>query len=165
MSTTWLKQDHIEALSALIPYIEDRTVRRRVKEVTLGLTEQLTTQLSRDVVQHTVNEPLNPLTKSELTDIQTLLAKGVQHNGLVPELDTLRVGRTLQIVGELLARAHLSALDFDDQEGLGWIFDVAAEHEDGSNRENVRRVERVVRASMGLETRLVSMIPVNTQPT
>lgn len=164
VSNTWVTQDHIEALKALVPYIDDRTVKRRVKECVLGLTEQLTTELSREAVAISLDEPIAPLTENELQSLNTLMAKGVQHNGLVPALDTLQVGRSLQIMGELLARAHVSTIDFEDQEGLEWVFDMAAEAENGVNRDQVRRLENLVRAGLGLKYRLSFMSPFNSDP-
>jgi hypothetical protein len=163
VSTTWLSEAHLDALYALVPYIEDRTVKRRIKELLLGLTEQYTAALSRAVVQDTLNEPITPLTRGELDAVQRLLAKGVQHNGLVPELDTLQVGRALQIVGELLVRVDAASLSQEDQAGLEWVFDVAADEDDGLNRAEVRRVERLVRAAMGLQVRMTHLSPINAQ--
>lgn len=162
--TRWLTQDHLAALKALLPYIEDRRIKRRVKECVLGLSEQLSTELSRDAVAIAVDEPLNPLTERELELVQVLLAKGVQHNGLVPVLSTIEVGRALQILGELLARAKLAALDFEDQDGLEWVFDVASDYDQGVNRENVRRLENLVRSGLGLKYRLSFMPPFNSEP-
>jgi len=154
---------HIDALKVLLPYIEDRQVKRYVKDCVLGLSEQLAGALVREAAAVAISEPLNPLTEHELDNVQLLVAKGVQHNGLVPMLSTPEVGRTLQILGELLARARLSALDFKDQEALGWVFDVAAEADEGVNRENVRRLETLIRAGLGIPYRLDYLPPINSQ--
>lgn len=163
MSTAWVRQEHIESLRALVPYIEDRTVRRHVKECVLGLSEELTATVSRDAVALAMDEPIAPLTEGELQAIQTLLAKGVQHNGLVPALDRLQVGRALQIVSALLARAQLAALSLDQQQGLEWVFDRAAEV-GPEHREEIRQLEQVVRGGLGLTVRVSHLPPPNALP-
>lgn len=161
MSTDWLNEQHLDALKALLPHITDRTVKRRVRECVLGLTTELTTRLTEEAVDTFAEEPIAPLTEKELTKLQALIAKGVQHNGIVPDLTSAEVGRSLQILSELLSRAHIGALDFEDQAGLEWIFDVAADAENGENRDNVRRVERLVRGGLGLTIRMSHVLPIN----
>ena len=87
------------------------------------------------------------------------MAKGIQHNGVAPELTTVEVTRSLQIMTELLTRAHATTLSLEDADGLAWIFDQAAMVDAGINRKEVRRVEQLVRTAMGIELRLQTMLP------
>jgi hypothetical protein len=128
-----------------------------------GLTVQLTQQLTEDAGEELMSEQEVPLTESDLQDVNALLAKGVQHNGVFPELSAVRVGRALRVVSELLGRAAVGVLDLEDQEGLAWIFDVAADANEGVNRGNVRRLENLVRAGLGLDVRLTNYSPVNSE--
>lgn len=164
MSTHWLRQEHLDTLRELLPYITDRTAKRRVRETLLGLSNDLAALLVTSATAELSQEPAVPLLESDLQDVQLLLGKGIQHNGLVPELSAVQVGRTLQITAALLTRAHIGALDLADQEELEWIFDVAADYDGGVRRQEVRRVELVVRGGLGLNVRLSHVPPLNNQP-
>ena len=159
----WLKEQHLAVLLELLPAVENRTKKRLLRECVLGLTQELTAQLTHQATNTYFEEPVAPLREEELTAIQVLMAKGVQHNGLIPELSTGQVGRSLQVLGALLARAHIAFLDLEDQEGLQWIFDTAARVDNGVNEGQVRRVELLVRAALGLEVRLATSLSVNEQ--
>lgn len=163
MSHDWLKQEHLDLLKELLPEIEDRTAKRRFREMLYGLTVQLTQQLTEDATSEFMKEAEAPITESDLQEVNALLAKGVQHNGVFPELSAVQVGRALRVVSELLGRAAVATLDFEDQEGLEWVFDQAAAAHDGLNRANVRQLESRVRAGLGLDVRLLHYTPVNEQ--
>lgn len=160
----WLKQEHLDALKDLLPELPDGRVKRRVRELVLGLSTELAHQLALEATAVGLEEPIAPLTENELQDIQALLAKGLLHNGLVPELSVTQVGRALQVTTELLQRAHVGALDLDDQAGLEWVFDVAYGEADPDTQTNVRRLEMLVRAGLGLTTRMLHYTPINELP-
>jgi hypothetical protein len=163
VQTDWLKEEHVEFLKNLIPYLEQRADKRRARELLYGLTGQLTTRLAMQAGEEIMAEPESPLTSDDLAELNALLAKGILHNGLVPELSTVQVGRALKIFSELLGRASVSSIDLEDQEGLAWVFDMAADAQDGVNRGQVRRLELLVRAGLGLPHRLHSYVPINEQ--
>lgn len=161
MSNDWLKEEHVEFLKNLIPHLEKRADQRRAREVLHGLTMQLTTRLASEAGDAVMADLEVPLTEQDLNDVNALVGKGVLHNGLVPELSGVQVLRALRVFSELMQRTAAGPLDLDDQAGLDWVFDVAADAHNGENRGNVRRLEDRVRASLGLERRLTSYIPIN----
>jgi len=156
---TWIRQEHLDTLKALLPYITDRTAKRRVRETLLGLTTELTAQLMTQATGELAQDPVAPLLDSDLQDVERLLGKGVQHNGVVPELSAVQVGRALQVTSALLARAHIGAMTLGDQEELEWVFDVAADYDNGARRREVRNVEQLVRGGLGLTVRLSTVMP------
>lgn len=161
MSTDWLKQEHLEFMQELIPHLEHRSDKRTATELLYGLTNQLTAQLSEHAAEAMMAERESPLVAEDLEELQALVAMGVQHNGLAPQFSAVQVGRALRVLSDLTARAAIGALDLEDQEGLAWVFDVAAVADEGVNRDNVRRLENLVRGGLGLELRLHNYIPVN----
>jgi hypothetical protein len=157
----WLRQEHVEWLGALLERLEAEEDRVVCRELLLGVSQDFLGALFGALTRTATTDPRVPLTRQELLDVQELVAKGVNHNGLVPTLDTVRVGQALQVVAELLARADLAALSQQDQYLLEWVFDVGAGAPAGPGVEAVRRVELQVRAALGLRARLLVPEPVN----
>jgi hypothetical protein len=163
VSTQWLKQDHLNFLQRLLPYLEDRADQRLARELIYGLAQYLSLAIQSQASAAMMGESEDPVQTTDLDELNALVAKGVMHNGLVPDLSAVQVGRALRVLSQLLGRAAVSSLPVEDQEGLAWVFSVAASADDGVNREAVRRLERVVRAGLGLEYVLTDYEPVNQE--
>jgi len=164
LSTTWLSPRHLDALHTAAKTTTDLEVGRALRECLFALTQDFNRELLQVAVAALEADPMPPLLEDELRDLQQLLVKGVQHNGVIPKLSSLEVARALQIAADLQQRARMGQLDFEDQAGLEWVFDVAAEADNGINHNSVRRVEEVVRAGLGLGIRLDLLPPINEDP-
>lgn len=163
MAPNWLRDQHISVLKTLLPNVQHRTDKRLLRECILGLTEQLNSHRSNEATELFAEEPVAPVVDTDLMALQSLLAKGVQHNGVIPELDAVQVTRSLQIMAELVGRAEVGALDHEDVAGLEWCFDVASQHDGGVNRKVVRRLEQLVRGGLGLGLRISTLTQINDQ--
>lgn len=117
------------------------------------LVQFTTQQIADEGTRLAMSESEAPLLNTDLDVVKRLLAKGVQHNGPVPELDALQVSRGLAVAAELLERAE-HALSVEDLDCLEWSFSIAAAYDERAQAD-VRRVERTVRKAMGLGPRLV----------
>jgi hypothetical protein len=157
----WLRQHHLEWLGSLLERLETEEDRTVCRELLLGVSQDFVGSLFGALTRTATTDPRAPLTRSELLDVQELVSKGVQHNGLVPTLDTVRVGQALQVLAELLARADLAALSQQDQYLLEWVFDVGAESKAGPGAAPVRQLEQLVRGALGLRARMLVSEPVN----
>jgi hypothetical protein len=159
--TKWLKQDHVDFVHRLVPHLESKSDKRLARELVYGLTNDLTVALQVRSSKTMMEESEDPVVTTDLDELNALVAKGVLHNGLVPDLSAVEVGRALRVMAQLLGRAAVSSLSPEDQEGLAWVFDTAADAEGGVNRAAVRQLERVVRAGLGLEYQLTDYAPIN----
>ena len=149
---TWVRHEHFDALSDAIGATTDTTARRRLREIATILVQFTTQQVTEAGVAVALEGREPPLIDEDLLAIKRLLAKGVQHNGVVPELDTGEVSRGLAVAAGLLARAEIQ-LTIDDLECLEWSFAIAAGY-DERYQADVRRVEGIVRRALGLGAKL-----------
>lgn len=160
----WLTQAHVEVVRTASALVKGRKDRELLREIVLGLTNQLSEQMLVQALALYTADPMGPMEVGELELIEKLVTKGVYQNGVAPQLSATEVGKAVRVLGELLARAHVGMLSLDDQAGLEWIFDVAAEAEYRVHEDDVRRIERLVRAALGLAHRLDQMPPMNEEP-
>jgi hypothetical protein len=163
VDTDWVTEEHVEVVKSLLPQIKGPKAKRLVRECVYGLTVLLTHKQYVKVNKVFAEDPDVPLTEQDLDNLQTLVVKGVSHNGVVPQLNALEVGRALQQVQHVLERARV-VLPTDDLYGLEWVFDLAADYHDGANAEAVRDLEKLVRAGLGLKHRLYYQFPINEEP-
>lgn len=144
---------HLDVLEAAIAETTSRTAKRKLREVLLVATQQVTDQLHQSVKQHFQSDAEAPLLEEDLQLVEQLMHKGVMHNAVIPELSAPDIARAVAIVTTLCIRANCSALEVEDQHFLEWMFDQAAE--EPSQRAQARRLEKIVRGGLGLEQRLV----------
>ena len=149
---TWVRHEHFDALSAAIVATTDTTTRRRLREIATILVQYTAQQVTDAGVAVALEARESPLVDDDLLAVKRLLAKGVQHNGVVPELDTYEVSRGLAVAADLLARAD-TPFAIDDLDCLEWSFTIAAGY-DERNQADVRRVEGLVRKGLGLGPKL-----------
>lgn len=153
MSPHWLTEAHLDAVKETLAVVQHPVTKRYLRDVYLGLSQDYAQRKVAESAQEYMHEPVAPLMEGDLVALQALLSKGIQHNGVIPEVDAVQVARSMQIVAELVGRAELAALTHEDREGLDWVFDVAADVTEGLNRKAVRRLEQLVRGAMGLGLR------------
>lgn len=147
-----LTGEHLDALSAAVA-ASSGPDRRRLQDVLLWATTRYTAARMAEAVDtmHSLREP--PLELPDLQAVETLMRKGMQHNGVIPELRAGEVTRSVAVVTELLQRAQAAVFTQEDQEVLTWVFDAAAQ--DSDRRPFVRGVERKARRGLGLTERPV----------
>lgn len=145
--------EHVETLAAVLHTLPAGPERRRLQELLVWVTNAYTAQLAEQARVALSQEQDRPLVHSDLLVVEQLMRKGIQHNGVVPELSAPDVARGVSIITGLLSRSAASTLTQEDQEVLQWVFDTAAQ--DPQRTPFVRRVESMVRAGLGVEQRPV----------
>lgn len=144
---------HLDALNQVIAGTTNRTLKRRLRELLLVVTQHYTAELQDDVIEQFRQDTEAPLMETDLLVLERLVQKGIQHNGVVPELTAPDIARSVAILTTLCIRANCAVLDAEDQHFLEWMFDQAAE--EPSQRATARRIEKIVRGGLGLEQRLL----------
>lgn len=144
---------HLDVLNQLITQTPSRIAKRKLREVLLLMTQMYTSALHEAVTEQFREDLDAPLLESDLTAVETLMHKGILHNGVVPELSAPDIARAVAIVTTLCIRANCAVMDAEDQQFLEWMFDQAAEEPE--QRATARRIEKIVRGGLGLEQRLL----------
>jgi hypothetical protein len=152
-----LTAEHFEALEEACATATDPRQRQYLREVRLICLQAVQGAELAESLEDTLADPEQPLTDEDLALLQGLLLKGVQHNGVVPELSALQVHRALRHFSALANRAATGVLTAEDLDFLEWIFDEAADIP--RQRRLARRVEGIVRGGLGLEQRLTPPLP------
>lgn len=145
---------HLETLETLIGQTTNRTMKRRLKELLLIVTQLHTNAMYARVLDQFAQELEAPMLEEDLQVLERLMHKGVLHNGVVPELTAPQVSRAVAMLTTLCVRANVGILEAEDQQFLEWMFDQAADA-DPEQRVQARRVEQIVRGGLGLEQRLL----------
>jgi hypothetical protein len=152
----WIEQKHLDVLAGLLEHADGRIDRRALRELLLGLIATRNAEEIARIYAEEFADPQAPLIETDLTDIETLLTKGIRHNGLVPELSATQVGRSVRVVSELLRRAAVSAVSQEQIGLLEQVFDHVLDAPDAPVAA-VRQLERIVRAGLGLRQRVTQL--------
>lgn len=147
-----IEPGHLDVINQAIAGTKSRVEKRRLREILLILTQAYSKQLHQHVKSEFTKDLEAPLIESDLDAIDRLMTKGIQHNGVLPELSATEVARSVSIVTTLLVRAN-AALDQEDLSLLEWMFDQAAQEPE--QRRMVRKLEATVRLGLGIEQRPV----------
>lgn len=143
---------HLDVINQAIAATKSRVEKRRLREVLLLLTQAYSKQLHQHVRTEFAKDLEAPVVNEDISAIDLLMTKGIQHNGVLPELSATEIARSVSIVTTLLSRAN-ATLDQEELSILEWMFDSAAQEPE--HRQLVRRVESTVRFGLGIEQRPV----------
>ncbi len=153
MDFRWISDDHIHALIDALAKAEE-PYRSRLREVLVSVTA-----LHTEALHHEVNEaiaeddaPFN--TADDVAVIETLLSKGLMHNGVVPTMTIPEIARAADLTAQLITRARVGRMSFEDQDLLEWVFDQGANAYEQANFHPVRNLEKRVRGGLGLDPRI-----------
>lgn len=150
-----IDQAHLDALATVLQTVTAPGPRRKLKECLVVLTNLHTqAQSERAYTALTEQGGEQPLEERDLDIVHCLLAKAIEHNGLVPVLGAVDMARGVGVVTALLERARAGALSAEQDELLLWLFDQAQDSGDANHRRQVRRLEESVRGGLGIPQRL-----------
>jgi hypothetical protein len=153
MDYRWITDDHVHALIEALSLVQE-PYRARLREILITVTALHTESLHHTVREATSREDTPFTTAEDVQVIETLLSKGLMHNGVVPTMSIPEIARAADLTAQLITRARIGHLTFDDQELLTWVFDQGANAYEQSNFMLVRHLEHRVRGGLGLEPRI-----------
>lgn len=153
MDFSWITDDHIHALIEGLARVEE-PYRSRLREVLVAVNslhmEALGDQITDAIAQH--DTPFEQ--QADVVVVETLLSKGLMHNGIVPTMSMPEVARAADLVAQVISRVRVGTLTFEEQDLLDWVFDQGANAYEQANYHPVRNLERRVRGGLGLDARI-----------
>lgn len=153
MDFRWLTDDHIHALIEAMSTAKE-PYRTRLREVLVAMNAAHLETLNAEVQDAVAKDDLPFDTEYDVAVVETLLSKGIMHNGVVPTMTIPDIARSADLVAQVIARIRLGTLSFEEQDLLDWTFDQAANAYEQAQFIPVRRLERRVRGGLGLDPRL-----------